>query len=604
MSLPSVTKTSSEVLEDGDVPGGANGAKGPRRTGFKMPRPSARTLWIGVLTVLVLWLIAAPMALVLWGSIRDAPPGVPEGAYTLAKYIDGYSSPRMFTAIKNSVIFAVSSSLLSFVVGAYLAWVTERTNTPLRSLIYAMVLLPIIVPGILTSIAWVLLLNPTIGILNQAVQLIPGLGDWAPFDSYGMLPMIWGDGIDGITLPFLLMAAAFRSMDPSLEEASAASGGGGYHTLRHVTLPVLTPAVLTTFLLLFIKTIETFETPAIMGLPAGVTVFATEVYLASQRFPSDQNLAAALSVGYIVLTAGGLALYYRAVRMSERFTTVTGKGFKPTRIDLGRRKWWHFSGTMFVLFMAVILPFLVMVYASLVPYYQVPSMDAFNSMSTMNYENVLTNPRTLKALNNNIKVGVTGSAAAILLSALISWVVIRTKVRGRKLLDAVSFAPIAIPGLVMGLALAWMYLTIPTPIQVYGTLLILGLGFVAKYIPYGMRATHAGLSQISNELEEASAASGASFFRTFRAIIAPLLAGSMLVAFVYILSLTFKVLSLPIMLSGTNTELMAVMIFEMYDGGDYTGLNALGVVMFVILLTLAGISRLIASKIGYIETND
>lgn len=600
MSLPSVAKAPGTLLDDADQqpPSGSRGSR------LELRWPSVRVLWVGLLTLVVLWLVAAPLGLVLWGSFRDAPPGAEGGAYTLAHYLEGYSTPRFFRALRNSVTFAIASSLLSFIVGAYLAWVTERTNTPFRAVIYGLVLMPIVVPGILTSIAWVLLLNPTIGILNRAVQLFPGLGDWAPFDSYGMLPMIWADGIDGITLPFLLMAAAFRSMDPSLEEASAAAGGNGFHTLRHVTLPILTPAVLTTFLLLFIKTIEQFETPAIMGLPAGVTVFATEVYIAAQGFPSDQNLAAALSVGYIVHTAGGLALYYRAVRMSERFATVTGKGFKPTRIDLGKRKWLHFSGTMVLLFVAVILPFLVMLYASVLLYYQVPSMDAFSSMSLSNYENVLTNPRTLRALMNNLKVGVAGAAASILIASLISWVVIRTKIKGRKLLDAVSFAPIAIPGLVMGLALAWMYLTIPTPFQVYGTLLILVFGFIAKYIPYGMRATHAGLSQISNELEEASAASGASFFRTFRSIIAPLLAGSMLVAFVYILSLTFKVLSLPVMLSGTNTELTAVLIFQMYDGGDYTGLNALGVVMFVVLLALAGISRFVAGKVGYLESND
>ncbi|MFA9446112.1 ABC transporter permease [Egicoccus sp. AB-alg6-2] len=602
MSLPSIEKAGelAEIapLMDG---GGAEPAR-TRRSRLRAWRPTPRDLWIGLLVLLVLWLVMAPMALVVWGSFRDAPPGV-EGAYTLLNYLEGYSTPRFMRAVRNSLIFAFSSSILAFVVGCYLAWVTERTNTPFRGLIYAFILLPVVVPGILTTIAWVLLLNPTIGILNQAVQLIPGLGDWAPFNSYGMLPMIWGDGIDSITLPFLLMAAAFRSMDPSLEEASAASGASGFHTFRNITLPILTPAVLATFLLLFIKTIETFETPAIMGLPGGVTVFATEVYIASQRFPRNQNLAAAFAVGYLLLTVGGLMLYNRATRLSERFATVTGKGFKPTRIDLGRRRWLHFTGTMTVLFIAVVLPFLVMLYASFLPYYRVPSMASFQVMSTDNYMRVLTNSRTIRAVNNNLKVGVTSALAAILLSTLISWVVIRTQIRGRKLLDAISFAPIAVPGLVMGLALVWFYLTVPMPVQIYGTLFIIGLGFVAKYIPYGMRATHAGLSQISNELEEASAASGASFPRTFVMIISPLLAGSLLIAFVYILSLTFKVLALPVMLSGTNTELMAVMIFDMYENGDFTGLNALGVVMFFILLTLAGISRLVAGKLGFLETN-
>lgn len=594
------TTVTDSDQKPGSVPDG-----GSTRTGAVVRRGTRRVpirgLWLTILVLVVGWLVLVPIVLVLWGSFRDGPPGT-ETTFTLENYVNAYGTERLVRALTNSVIFAVSASVLSFVVGAYLAWCTERTNMPFRGIIYALMLLPIVVPGVITTISWVLLLNPTIGLLNEAVQLIPGV-DAAPFDSYGMLPMIWVEGIDGISLPFLLMAAAFRSMDPSLEEASGVAGASGFDTLRYVTLPALAPAVLAILLLLFVKAIEGFEVPAIMGIPDQVVVFATEVYIASQEFPVDQGLAAAFAVGYIILTAVALGLYYRAVRTSEKFATVTGKGFKPTRIDLGRKKWLWTLGTMALLLIAVILPFLVMIYASLLPFYQLPSMSAFQSMTVENYREFVTDSKSVEALENNLKVGITSSVMVIILSTMIAWVIVRTRIRGRAILDAISFAPIAIPGIVFALALTWLYLTIPTPVKIYGTLFMLGLGFVGKYLPYAMRASHAGLSQIGVELEEASATSGAGWLRTFTSIVSPLMAGSLLVAFVYILTLTFKTLSLPVMLQGPSTELLAVRIYAQYVAGDYAALNAIGVIIFVILVFLAGISRLIASRFGYLETD-
>lgn len=602
----SLTRTEPETTgrrSDQQPDSGPQGA--PARTRAAVGRGARRVplrgVWLTALVLIVGWLVLVPLLLVVWGSFRDGPPGT-ETAFTLENYVNAYGTERLFRALGNSVIFAVGASLLSFVIGAYLAWCTERTNMRFRGVIYALMLLPIVVPGVITTIGWVLLLNPTIGLLNHAIQLLPGV-EWAPFDSYGMLPMIWAEGIDGISLPFLLMAAAFRSMDPSLEEASAASGASGFHTLRHITLPALAPAVLAILLLLFVKAIEGFEVPAVMGMPEQVVVFATEVYIASQEFPVDQGLAAAFAVGYVLLTAVALGLYYRAVRTSEKFATVTGKGFKTTRIDLGRKRWIWTSGTMILLFIGVVLPFLVMIYASVLPYYQLPTTSAFQSMTLENYRDFMTDSKNVQALENNLKVGVTSSLFVIILSTMVAWVIVRTKIRGRAILDAISFAPIAIPGIVFALALTWVYLSIPTPVKIYGTLFMLGLGFIGKYLPYAMRASHAGLSQIGVELEEASSTSGAGWLRTLTSIVSPLMAGSLLVAFVYVLTLTFKTLSLPVMLQGPSTELLAVRIYAQYVAGDFAGLNAIGVIIFVILVLLAGISRLIATRFGYLNTD-
>jgi iron(III) transport system permease protein len=193
-------------------------------------------------------------------------------------------------------------------------------------------------------------------------------------------------------------------------------------------------------------------------------------------------------------------------------------------------------------------------------------------------------------------VGIASSLAAVFLAAVISWVVIRSRVPGRGLLDIVAFAPIAFPGTLFGLALLWFYLTLPLPL--YGTLWVITLGFVAHFIPLGMRATHAALTQLHPELEEASAASGASWGRTFVQIVVPLIIPALLVAFIFILSLTFKVLSLPVMLTSAGTELLPVLIFELSEGAFYPRLCALGILMIATLVFLSALSRAVAGRFG------
>jgi len=408
---------------------------------------------------------------------------------------------------------------------------------------------------------------------------------------------VWAQASDAITLPFLLMAAAFRVMDPSLEEASATCGAGQRKTMWLVTLPLMAPAALGTLLIVFVKSIDSFEVPAVMGVPGGITVFATEVWLATSRSPVDHNLAAAFAMIYLAFTFGGLYFYYRATNLSAKFATITGKGFRPRRIDLGRRRGVHTTVAFGVLGVAVLLPFLVMVYSALLPFYSVPRARVWGTMSLVNFEWVLTNSTTMRALRNNVLTGFGSSILVMTLAILVSWVVLRTGVRGRRLLDAAAFAPIAVPGIVIGLALVWFYLEVPVP--VYATLWIIVIAYATANLPYALRATHASLSQLGRELEEASQTSGANFARTMFSVVLPLISGGLLVGFVYVFSFAFKGLSLPILLAGPGTEILPVLVYDLYATGQYTRLNALGVLMFAFLVLMAVIAQQVAKRLGY-----
>ncbi|HWO43053.1 MAG TPA: iron ABC transporter permease [Candidatus Eisenbacteria bacterium] len=554
---------------------------------------NAQTLGVGFLTLLLIWLIMVPLAVVIWGAFRDGQPGEP-GEYTLMKFVEAYQGTLLQT-IGNTLVFALGAALVCMALGTLFAWVTERTDAPLRPVIYSLALFPLIAPGVLMASAWVLVLHPKIGIVNVAARALLGM-EATLFNGYSMAGMIWAQAMDQVSLPFLLMAAAFRSMDPSLEEASAVAGARFVTTMRKVTLPLLLPAVLAVFLLVFVRAIESFDVPAVLGVPAGVPVFATQVFLAVWDIPQDYNVASAFGVGYLAVSLLLLYLYHRATRMSERYVTVTGKAFRPRRVQLGPWRWPLSLAALLLLGFGVGLPVFVFVWTSFVKFYQIPSLSHLQHFSLDNYRAILELPHTAQSIYNTLLVGISSSLIIVLLAAIISWIVIRTRVPGRKFLDFLSFSPIAIPGTVMGLALLWLYLVVPIPI--YGTMWILIVAFVGKYITVAVRSTHASLQQISVELEEVSTVSGASWVRTFCSVVLPLMAPGLVVAFIYTLSLTFKVLAMPILLGSIETKLMSVTIYNLYEDGQYPMLSAMGVILLMLVLTLSCIGTYIGRRFG------
>jgi iron(III) transport system permease protein len=548
---------------------------------------NGQSIGVGFLTLLLIWLIMVPLAVVIWGAFRDGQPGQ-AGEYTLIKFVAAYQGTLIQT-IGNTLVFALGSAFLCLAIGTFLAWVTERTDAPWRPLIYAISLFPLIAPGVLMASAWVLVLHPKIGIINVAAQSFFGI-DGIVFNGYSMAGMIWAQAMDQVSLPFLLMAAAFRSMDPSLEEASAVAGA------RLGTMPLLLPALLAVFLLVFVRAIESFDVPAVLGVPAGIPVFATQVFLAVWDVPQDYNVASAFGVGYLLISLFLLYLYHRATRMSERYVTVTGKAFRPRRMQLGRWRWPLSLSSLLLLTLGVGLPVFVFLWTSFVKFYQIPSIAQLAHFSLDNYRAIFELPNTAQSIYNTLLVGILSSLIIVLLAAIISWIVIRSRIAGRKFLDFLSFSPIAIPGTVMGLALLWLYLVVPIPI--YATIWILIVAFIGKYITVAVRSTHASLQQISVELEEVSTVSGASWTRTFRSVVLPLMAPGLVVAFIYSLSLTFKVLSIPILLGSVDTKLMSVMIYNLYEDGQYPMLSALGVILLLIVLSLSVIGAYIGKRFG------
>ena len=561
-------------------------------------RVSSQSLILVGCTLFVLYLAGVPLLMLLYGSIRSAPIGEPGATYTIQNYVKAYFDKEFYLLLLNSVYYALGTCTLTFFIGTFLAWVSERTNTPFKKLFVVMSLIPFIIPGILSTISWILLLSPKIGLINIVVKDILRL-ESAPFNVYSMWGMIWAESIHLYPLVFLLMSAAFRNMDTSLEEAALASGSSTFQTFCHVTLPLMRPAMFSLLLINFVRGIEAFEVPALIGVPAKISVFTTKIFLAIHQFPSDFGLAGAYAVTLLAISTVGVLLYGKLTRKEERYATVTGKGYRPRVIDLGSWKYLTLGISFLIFFLAVILPVFVLLWSSFIPYYGVPSRELMAKMTWANYQYIINYPLALTAFKNSFYLSVGSATLVMLLTSVIAWITVKTRLPGRAFLDNMTFIPIAMPGIVLGVSLIWVYLTLPIPI--YGTIWVLLLAYLTKFMPYGIRAASASMIQINKELEEASLTAGGTWFQTFRKVVLPLLMPGFTAGWIYISIIALRELSTSILLYSYNSTVLSIMAFDLWEGGQYTYVCALGVLMVLLLIAMAFTARKLGARIGIAE---
>lgn len=548
-------------------------------------------------TLLVAYLSLTPLLVLIYGSLSEAPPGA-MGGITLAHYAAAYLDPEFYALIGATLRFASGSALLAFVMGTYLAWVCERTDAPLRGVTSTLIVVLFIVPGILETVAWILLLSPRIGLVNLALRALTGNPEIA-LNIYSLGGMIWTEAVNLYPLVFLLMCAAFRSQDAAMEEASLACGAGTLATLRKITLPLVTPAMLSVLLIVFIRAVEAFEVPALIGVRAGIFVFTTKIYGALQRLRPNYGLAGAYSVTLLLLSFLGVWLYYRATRAAERYSTITGRAYRPKRNDLGLWRYPVALSSLLIVGATAVLPLFNLLWSSLTPYMSVPTVEMLDRLSLESYRELLRLPFARRALGNSLILSFTSATFVMLLTSCIAWITVRSRVKGRTLLDQLAFLPIAIPGIVLGVSILVLYLSLPVPI--YGTLWILWVAYVTKYLPYGIRAAAATMIQIHRELEEASAASGATWLQTFGRVVLPLLMPGFVSGWIYIAVASLRELSTSVLLYTQESIVLSILVFDLWESGLYNTVSALGVLMVLFVVLIAWSARRIGAKIGQME---
>jgi iron(III) transport system permease protein len=514
--------------------------------------------------------------------------------FTFNYYSNLFSELGVLGPLFNTIYFSMGSALLATLVGGTIAWLVTRTDTPLRGLGYFTAFASFGTPFILYTIGWLLLLGKA-GPVNYWLKTL--FAQTGPaINVYSLFGMIFIESLLWSPFVFLMLAAAFRSMDPLLEEASAACGARMWQTMRKVSLKLMLPAFFSVLLLIFIRSFESFEIPALVGLPGDIRVLTTSIYMDAQKLPPQYGSAGAFSVLLMLVVACTLYLYFRVTREGERFQTVTGKGYRPTVIQLGRWRYLAMLGLMTYAAVLLVLPFLIILWASFLPFYIQPSLDAIGRFTLKNYVTALHFPKVTDSIKNSILLGLGSASAVMVLTMLASWLLVRTKMRGRWLLDILTTLPLLFPGIVMGLAILRFYLFVPIPI--YGTLWILLIAFVTRYIPYGIRYTHSGLLQLHRELEEAAYTAGASWSNCMRRIILPLMTPSFLGGWLFIFLLSAKELSMSVLLVSPQTPVVSVAIFELWENAQIGELAAFGVLWTSILVSIAVVYYLFVRRYG------
>ncbi|MDX6476743.1 MAG: iron(III) transport system permease protein [Gaiellaceae bacterium] len=544
-----------------------------------------------LVSLIVAYLSLVPLGFLLWQTF------VRGGHLTFASFRVAYSETGLVDMTLNSFAFAGGSTVFAVVIGTGLAHLVVRTDVPFKPLMYAASLVPLIIPGILHTIAWFFLLSPEIGVLN--LHLIHPLTGH-DFNVTSIPGMILVEGLHLAPLVFLLMVASFRSMDPSLEESAVMSGAPLRTVFFRITLPLARPALYAAILIMVVRTLESFEVPAVLGLNQHIWVFTSRIWSTLNALPPDYSTAGAYAMSLLVLTSLGVFWQARLAKKGRSYQTVTGKGFRPRPIPLGAWKW-PATGLILAYFViSVVLPLAMLFYASTQLFYSPPTRETLTHTTWDNYKTVFHDPLVQHGFKNSLILALGAATAVMLIAAVASWIVVRTKLRGRWLIDNLAFLPLTIPGLVLGVAILSIYLRTPW-LPVYGTLWILFIAYLTRYIPYGMRYASTSMFQIGSELEESAQMSGAGWFQTFRRIVLPLLMPGFVAGWIYIVVVSVRELGSSVLLYSPGREVLSIAIWEMWRNGQFPELCALGVLMVGGLLILVGIAYKLGAKVGVRE---
>jgi iron(III) transport system permease protein len=548
------------------------------------------------LIFIVGFLTVCPVVMLILGSFSEGLTAF--GSFTLDKYLEAYTDPAFAEVIVNTVIFVLGSSTLAPVLALFLAYLNTRTDIPFKFLFKIISIIPMMIPHLLFSVSWALLLNPSNGMMNIVLKNVFSL-DSAPFNIYSLQGMILVEGLLDLPIAYLIIAPAMASFDVALEESSRVFGAGTLRTLFRVTLPVLRPAILAAFILGVVRSLASFAVPSVLGMPGRVYVLATHLYqMIATGFATDYGKAAAVGMS-VLATSITLIFIYRALTAeSEKYVTITSRGYRPTVVELKKARIPLFCVVGLLSFILIVLPVAVLFYTSLVPYSMVPSARAVSLMSWKHWIDVLEDPISLLSLKNSLFLGVAGATLGVVLSIFVAYVIVKVRTKASGVLESLSYLSFSFPGIVIGVGFMWFFVQTP----LYATLWALLIGYIATYLPYGIRPLASAFVQVHAHLEESSMVCGASSFTTMRRIIVPLLIPGIVSAWILMSTMFVRELTLSVVLSRPGTEVLAVQILRFAEDGLWGRLSALGIMMIFISTTLVILATLVGGKFKTLES--
>jgi iron(III) transport system permease protein len=544
--------------------------------------------WSGALLLLLTFLVLYPVAMLLLGALTNTNPVVDGfGVFdlSLANFISVLGNPNVQLALANSLIACTGGTALAVVIGLTFSWIVVRTNTPWRGFVAAASLIPLFVPPLVAGVAWSILGSPKSGLINTIMGWA-GLG-WR-IDLYSMAGLILVFGMYYAPYVYMFTASALRNMDPSLEEAAEVAGVGPLRTLFTVTFPLIAPAIISGMLLSFVVMLGIYGIPAVLGAPADIPVLTTYIFKLTNWSPPLYSTAAAVALILMAVT-GALVLLQQRVLAGRSFTTVAGKAFRPRVIELGPWRWLTLLLALLYLFIVVVLPTLALIVAAFRRFLFIPNVSSLFDMrhySLVHFDAVFDNPLTMRSIWNTMEVGFATAILGGVIAFAIGYTVHRSSAPARRAIDLIATLPVAIPGLVIGVAYLWAWIGLPGGL--YGTIWILTLAFIARFMPDTMKSLSTSLLQIHRELEEAAWICGKGRIATIRTIVLPLARPGTVAAMTLLFILAIRELGSSLFLYTSDTMVMAVLLLDYYEGGNTGKAAAFSLVQTILLAVLIG----------------
>ncbi len=561
------------------------------RVGGRRAWPRARGwLWSGSLLILLTFLVLYPIAMLLYGALTGANPvvdGFHPSDISLTTFAAVLANDNVHVALINSFVACTGGTAIAVAIGLAFAWIVVRTNTPCKRLIATAGLLPLFVPPLVAGVAWSILGSPKTGLLNTVLAWA-GIG-WR-LNFYSMPGLITVFGMYYAPYVYMFTSAALRNMDPSLEEAAEISGAGTLRTLLTITFPLIAPAIISGMLLSFIVMLGIYGIPAVLGAPANISVLTTYIFNLTAWSPPLYNIAAAVAIILMVVT-GFLVLLQQRALSGRNFTTVAGKAFRPRPLSLGRGRYVTLGLAILYLVIVVVLPSLALIVAAFRKFLffrDIASLFDSRQYGMQHFEHLFANPLTMLSIVNTLEVGVITALAGGALAFAIGYTVNRTSAPGRRGVEIISTLPVAIPGLVVGVAYLWAWIGLPGGL--YGTIWILALAFIARFMPDTVRALSTSLMQIHRELEEAAWLCGKGTLGTIRSIVLPLARPGVVAAMTLLFILAVRELGSSLFLYSSRSMVMAVLLLDYYNQ-NINITAAFSLVQTVILAVLIGIAH-------------
>ncbi len=544
--------------------------------------------WVVSLLAILAFLVVYPILTLLLGALTDTNPvveGFSLSHLSIANFVTVLVNPNVAEALFNTMVACTGGTVIAVAIGLAFSWIVVRTNTPFKRFIAAASILPLFAPPLVAGVAWSILGSPRTGLINTMFK-------WAHLDwhvdFYSLPGLVVVFGIYYAPYVYMFTASALRNMDPSLEEAAEISGASAFATLFSVTFPLIMPAIISGMLLSFIVMLGIYGIPAVLGAPTNINVLTTYIFKLTNWSPPLYNTAAAVAILLMVVT-GLLVFIQQRVLSGRSYTTVAGKAYRPRSLDLGPWRWLTFGLSIVYLFVVALLPILALIVAAFRKFMFIrdaASLFDMKQYSLFHFHAIFDNPLTLNSIYNAVEVGVMTALAGGALAFAIGYTIHRSHVPGRRAIDLLSTLPVAIPGLVIGVAYLWAWIGIPGGL--YGTLWILALAFIARFMPDTVKSLSTSFLQIHRELEEAAWVCGKGMLGTIRTIVLPLASPGVIAAMTLLFVLSIRELGSSLFLYTSHTMVMSVLLLDYYEGGNLGKTAAFSLVQMVLLGVLIG----------------